>query len=723
MAKPKTGGVLVALRADLLSKDSIRWSELVPGRLLQVRCVHGRQALDILAVYQQVKIRGDTAAVKANLDRRAVVWRTLEKTLRSLPCRSYVVLAGDFNTSFGSKAPFTGGSSVDTETLDAYKKESERTGAMLAAMGLVALNTFGRRVLTYIHPKGSSLIDYIMVRRPAADSKARRSCAVKSPVASWRTVGHRPVLASLRLDWRPWLWKTGRGTATKPGRASGLHSELNRLKDMISRDFGSQVAPAGFAAPSIERPTGLVRASWEAKRRYSEAGTGTLRLIFAKLRLFANFMKAQREMRQEARRAKRKRVMQVLETAEEAASRGDSRTMYRCVRFLSNQRGQARVRLKGDHGEIITGEEECNKLIEYAKRLFTGDCVGEIVLERLGPELFSVDRWQRALLLLRSGKTVPQGEPAIESWKLGLQRAAEALSQISIVCLCCDDPIIPVEWSEIQLAWLAKPGKSPCVPKNLRSVGLMSADSKAFLLVLRGHVEGSIRKSLYDIPQYSYRPGMDTHNAILRAVSHCKAVRSLQKQAVQNHTARVLGAIPPELQGGLLVSLDMSKAFDSVPHKELFLAMLEAGVESSMVRLILQVHVQTICRVRHAGHEGSCGMSRGLRPGQAESVASSCPSWGQHGAALTLVCLLMTFWVFGRSLLPRPTFRWSRCYHIWVSNFLMGGLRLRPCSTDLTKLLPNSTCFRVSFAPTVNLEHETEFAFTNVAYGHRCGVA
>ena len=34
-----------------------------------------------------------------------------------------------------------------------------------------------------------------------------------------------------------------------------------------------------------------------------------------------------------------------------------------------------------------------------------------------------------------------------------------------------------------------------------------------------------------------------------------------------------------------------------------------------MARLILQVHVQTTCRVRHAGHEGSCDMSRGLRQG------------------------------------------------------------------------------------------------------------
>ena len=605
--QPKTGGVLIALRADLLHKDSIRWSELVPGRLLQVRCMHGKQALDILVIYQQVKIRGDAAAVKANLERRDVVWRALEKVLRSLPCRSYVGLAGDFNTSLGRRAPLTGSSSVDTETLDAYKQESKSVGNMLISMGLVALNTFGRRSYTYIHPRSSSLIDYILVRRPAADARARRSCAVKSPMASWRTVGHRPVIASLRLDWRPWKWKAARETRATSSQISGRNLELSAL--------GSRVPQVGFVAPKVERPTGLLRASWEAKRRYQDSATGTLRMVFVKMRLFAAFMKAQRAMRKAARSSKRNRLMRVLEDAEEAASKGDARALHRCVKFLSNPRSNARIRLRGDHGEIITGEEECYRLTEYAKQLFTGESVGSVPLERFDPELFSVDRWQRALLLLRSGKAVPQGEPAIASWKLDAQGASATLSKISVACLCCDAPAIPVEWSEIQLAWLAKPGKFPCVPRNLRSVGLMSADSKAFLLVLRGHVESRIRSSLYDVPQYSYRPGMDTHNAILRAVSHCKAVRALQKQAVQNHTARVMGAVLPELQGGLLVSLDMSKAFDSVPHKEIFLAMLEAGVEMNMARLILQVHVQTICRVRHAGHEGSCGKSRGLRQG------------------------------------------------------------------------------------------------------------
>ena len=76
-------------------------------------------------------------------------------------------------------------------------KEAVRIRDMLAAKGLVALNSFGNRVRTYVRPKGSSFIDFVMVRRPVADNISKRSCVVKAPMASWRTVGHGPVVTGV----------------------------------------------------------------------------------------------------------------------------------------------------------------------------------------------------------------------------------------------------------------------------------------------------------------------------------------------------------------------------------------------------------------------------------------------------------------------------------------------------------------------------------------------
>ncbi|OLQ10220.1 hypothetical protein AK812_SmicGene6118 [Symbiodinium microadriaticum] len=68
---------------------------------------------------------------------------------------------------------------------------------------------------------------------------------------------------------------------------------------------------------------------------------------------------------------------------------------------------------------------------------------------------------------------------------IGPTKVAVKLSQVAIDALCCSDPKVPIEWSTVQLAWLAKAGKTPSRPQNLRSIGLMSVDSKAFLIVLR----------------------------------------------------------------------------------------------------------------------------------------------------------------------------------------------------------------------------------------------
>ena len=76
-----------------------------------------------------------------------------------------------------------------------------------------------------------------------------------------------------------------------------------------------------------------------------------------------------------------------------------------------------------------------------------------------------------------------------------------------------------------------------------------------------------------------------------------------------------MGAPQPELCGGLLVSLDLAKAFDSVPHQELYLSLLDCGVDSGVAQVLMQVHMQTQCDIIHSKQSRCVGMSRGLRQG------------------------------------------------------------------------------------------------------------
>ena len=105
-------------------------------------------------------------------------------------------------------------------------------------------------------------------------------------------------------------------------------------------------------------------------------------------------------------------------------------------------------------------------------------------------------------------------------------------------------------------------------------------------MVLREQVRDTILQSLYEVPQHAYRPHMDTNDAILRAARHCNIIRGLLQSTVRNNTARLMGASTLELCGGLLVSLDLAKAFDSVPHQELYFSLLDCGVEYSVAQVL-----------------------------------------------------------------------------------------------------------------------------------------
>ena len=167
----------------------------------------------------------------------------------------------------------------------------------------------------------------------------------------------------------------------------------------------------------------------------------------------------------------------------------------------------------------------------------------------------------------------------------------------------------------VQLAWLPKPNKTPSVPKNLRSIALMAADTKLFMTVIKNLLLPQINQHFSEIPQFAYRQQAGTHDALLRGSQHCSQVRSSVEHIRSDHVSKLLGLDSVDVRGGFMISLDLAKAFDSLTFRELYESLRECGVCDEIAWLLVEIHRLTLCLIKHAGHEGQSRMLRGLRQG------------------------------------------------------------------------------------------------------------
>ena len=466
---------------------------------------------------------------------------------------------------------------------------------------LCALNRWSRKAssYTFFHCKGKSQIDFILVRSVLADAIAKRWLPKAASIAGWRSSGHLLLQAAVPLKWMP--WKLGSGARKSADPSPGVSTPLRTLRCEVSRAY---TAPTShLQRPGLRGLDGEIVRFWEARKQLASQRVKTLRDAFHRLRLLQQL---------------RRQLLEILELAEIAASKGDSKGLFQCVRWLAPRKAQRSIRLRDSAKNVMHPRAECKMLATYAKELFQArspEHLCPLELQPLPSTLFQPSAWCEAISSMRSGKAVPNGEPPVQAWKESIGKAAHRLASIAQEALCGRALRVPPEWTWVQLAWLAKAGKSPNCPENLRSIGLMPADAKAFLIILREAIAPIVRASMQSTPQYAYRQGTSTADPLLRATLHCSAVRDLLKQHQRDHTTKLLGDADVPLIGGLMLSLDLRKAFDAVPHSEILASLLEAGVDEALAVLLTSVHAQTRCVILHGGSMEVTLMSRGLRQG------------------------------------------------------------------------------------------------------------
>ena len=352
---------------------------------------------------------------------------------------------------------------------------------------------------------------------------------------------------------------------------------------------------------------------WKIRKllRFSRQGQATLAGLFRSWVQVRRLQIIQRQISKAIRDKKRQALPAFLEEMDRPGFGNRMSQLFKAVKRFAPKTKKTRVQLKDDLGHLLTPTAT-----EKAYSRFFGDLYqSPTVTPPAGSLSDSLDlswaEWFAALVQTLARKAVPPHYAPAVLWK----HSADLLADF--VAPEASFPAGPIHWpsawTDAFLALLPKPPKPPSHPKALRPISLLDPVSKALGVILAQRLMPYTQQYLAMLPQHAYLAQRSTASAIGKVMSHCFQIRQLlQPQKLNIHGSRE-GRRKRDLVGGLALSVDLSRAFDSLPFWLLKQSLERAGVPTPLVELILSFHAQV--RFRLANGAVSVTAGRGIRQG------------------------------------------------------------------------------------------------------------
>ena len=185
------------VHSSLCRQQAIRFSEVLPGRALQVRVPGEDTSLDIFCCYQYVWRSKET--LDTNKTPRKQFLAPLSNSLRAIPQRNTLLVLRDFNMSLRTDMKHVGPCTIQSCRLGhmGYKDLQK----LLEEHQLVAANTWGvNYTATQTQGNSVTLIVYAFIRILQSEGPGKMSQPQRAfPVAQWRDGSrHYPLLGTVQ---------------------------------------------------------------------------------------------------------------------------------------------------------------------------------------------------------------------------------------------------------------------------------------------------------------------------------------------------------------------------------------------------------------------------------------------------------------------------------------------------------------------------------------------
>ena len=508
-------------------------------------------------------------------------YEELDSIIATIPSRSVLVIAGDFNAKTGS------GHRQYPENIGKFGKGhmNENGEALLDLANhhnLVLTNTkFPHKLLhrttwespfrSYTMKNGEerrnpqrNQIDYILVRRQ--NMKQVNDCR-SYPHDNKLTSDHRPVIMDINLAIRIYKSKN-------PGKNidfESLRHQPTRQNYSAEVDKIMQMRSQEDNTPQ-ERWDKIVSANKTAAEKVLGYKTNTKKSKNEQIKKLSEEQKqlnnklntakdpAERGEIRRARNTKLNKIheileeekhMKIVEQIEEIEkSAEDSYRMFKAVKILANNEKRKPLLIQGQDGMTTDQKDQANIIARHFENIFTEENLKEI--KKIPPAPieppFTIEEIQKAIKSLKNNRSPGDDEIRAEQLKYGGKTIPQEIT--NILNEVSRTGKYPTELKEGILTPLQKPGKKQGPLTNLRPIILLSMLRKILAICLIRRIGRKIDENI-PIEQAAYRSGRGT-------TEHTFAYKLLAEKAITSQNYQVNVTL-----------MDMSKAFDTVRRSSL----------------------------------------------------------------------------------------------------------------------------------------------------------
>ena len=657
-------GVLTMVRMPGLAVGSVQYSEVLPGRLLHTRlCTE--PPIDVLNCYQHAwNVTKQTYQNQAQepaellLQDRAAIWQQIQTWGASIPRRSQLVVAGDFNTPLKTLHPHVG-PGITTHRASQHRDARVFQG-ILQSLGLVAANTWRRSgdgSATFVNHRNQPVqIDFVLLRQPCCIPDMRPQVLRNAPVVADTGMRHFPI--SLHIPMPKLPHKASQGPSLTAEKA------LCALRDpQVCQSFRATVAHR-LASPGVQaedvnkillqafppaqrtgtgdranKPATNLEEYWRSKhalrrsnqrlqaRMFNVSWTSNLGAVQALPSARRNisqlliawqaavkYLRVSRALNKQLRQAKQQRAEEIIAQAH-AADRKGLTHVYKVMHRTAPKDPRRSIHLKTLKQGLLGPQQSLQVITDYFSQLYqTSQRQSSQVFILNEPLNIESAEIEEAIASLSQRKALPKGHAPAVLWKTCSADIVPVLSRDFAQRFQPGALKLPTDWNRAFVTLLPKPQKPPNCPANLRPICLLPAISKLLARICAQRVRPLLEAAMRQQPQYAYLEGRQSLDALDKVFSHCSRVRQAVSNLRPTPFAHSAGR-RPSLKGGVQLSLDLSKAFDRLPRSRLEEALRRLQVPDNLTQLILYIHYEMLLVFHKDDYVAELHTNSGIRQG------------------------------------------------------------------------------------------------------------